>query len=51
MDDVELVSAIEDDVRDTTLTFCLQQLQGEHPREDYKELLVLVVIILGGTPP
>lgn len=33
-----------------TVAFCQEQLQHKHPREDYRELLELVVIYLGGLP-
>ncbi len=32
------------------LDFCTSQLEMTHPRDDYWELLELVIIVLGGTP-
>ena len=31
--------------------FCHQQLCKQQPRDDYRELLELAIIYLGGTPP
>lgn len=50
MDDEELklkVSPYKEDV----LSFCMEHLQKEHPRDDYRELLELSIIILGEVPP
>lgn len=37
--------------RDSVLSFCQEQLEQRQPRNDYKELLELVIIFLGGVPP
>src|SRR5688572_28980074 len=39
------------EIRDDVITFALQQLSTENHRYDYKELLELTVIFLGGIPP
>lgn len=46
----EHVRKIIGDNHDHILQFCLDQIQLHHPREDYKELLELAVIFLGGQP-
>jgi len=33
------------------INFAVNYLQIKHPREDYRELLELTVIFLGGVPP
>jgi hypothetical protein len=33
------------------LLFCFQKITENHPRDDYKEFIELVIIILGETPP
>lgn len=37
--------------RDGVIKFCQEKLETKHPRRDYRELLELVVIFLGGVPP
>jgi len=38
------------DVKDEAIDFAMKQLQTFQPRDDYRELLELVIIFLGGTP-
>ena len=35
------------DVRDEVITFCEQQLKNHQPRDDYREMLKLVLVFLG----
>lgn len=44
-------SKLPDNTLDEVLQFCMHHLTQLHPREDYRELLNLTVIFLGGTPP
>lgn len=37
--------------KDVVLSFAFEQLGIQHPRDDYKELLELAIIFLGGVPP
>lgn len=37
--------------RDSVIAFCRLQLINQHPRDDYRELLELVVMFLGEVPP
>ncbi|XP_050530378.1 uncharacterized protein LOC126899463 [Daktulosphaira vitifoliae] len=37
--------------RENILLFCQEAILKKHPRNDYKEFLELVIIILGGSPP
>ena len=37
-------------LRDELLAFCAAHLEAAQPREDYRELLELAVIFLGGQP-
>jgi len=41
---------IADGIKEEVLAFAQQQLEEVHPRDDYKELLQLTVIFLGGVP-
>ncbi|KAK3916748.1 Alanine racemase, catabolic [Frankliniella fusca] len=36
---------------DQMIKFCIDQLQTHHPRDDYKELLELMILFLGGSVP
>ena len=36
--------------KDRTLQFAIQKLEACQPRDDYRELLELTIIFLGGTP-
>jgi hypothetical protein len=47
--DREMLTALENDSEEVQ-SFCLTQLQQTHSREDYRELLELVVIFLAGCP-
>lgn len=49
--DAEVAAKITVDKREEVLIFVQQQLEEQQPREDYRELLKLVVIFLGGIPP
>ena len=50
MDDKDAAQRVTE-IRDDVITFALQQLSTENHRDDYKELLELTVIFLGGIPP
>ena len=50
LDDVDASEHV-DDIRESIITFAMQQLNTKHPRDDYEELLQLTVIFLGATPP
>ena len=39
------------DIREDTIKFAVQQFESFLPRDDYKELLELVLVFLGGDPP
>ena len=41
---------IADGIKEEVLAFAQQQLEEVHPTDDYKELLQLTVIFLGGVP-
>lgn len=45
------VDVVSDDVRHNIMNFLVEQLTLKQPRDDYRELLELSVIFLGGTPP
>lgn len=36
--------------RGEVLSFCLQNITEDHPKDDYKEFIELVIIVLGETP-
>jgi len=38
-------------IREEIVSFCLKKITEDHPRDDYKELIELVIIILEETPP
>jgi hypothetical protein len=38
-------------IRQEIVSFCLKKITEDHPRDDYKELIELVIIILEETPP
>jgi len=38
-------------IRQEIVSFCFKKITEDHPRDDYKELIELVIIILGETPP
>ncbi|KAG0725630.1 hypothetical protein GWK47_038244 [Chionoecetes opilio] len=49
---VEEVATVLEDVKDEALRWTLQVLQErEDLRDDYRELVKLVIIFLGGAPP
>lgn len=50
MEDKDAVHHITE-IRDNVISFALQQLSTDYYRDDYKELLELTVIFLGGIPP
>jgi hypothetical protein len=33
------------------LSFCLKKITEDHPRDDYKKFIELIIIELGETPP
>lgn len=39
------------DIKDDTIEFAIEQLESFQPRDDYRELLELIIIFLGGDPP
>ena len=47
----DVASAELSDIKDDVIAFCEQQLQDHQPRNDYRELLKLMLIFLGRTPP
>jgi hypothetical protein len=49
--DATVAAYISEDVRQEVLAFALQKLEESQPRNDYRELLSLTVVFLGGTPP
>jgi hypothetical protein len=48
--DADVASALHD-VTGNVSQFCIQQLEVTQPRDDYRELLELTIIFLGGIPP
>lgn len=48
--DSDVASALQN-VADEIIHFCIQQLEVVQPRDDYRELLELTIIFLGGVPP
>ncbi|XP_025405167.1 uncharacterized protein LOC112679535 [Sipha flava] len=37
--------------REEVLSFCFQKITEDHPRDDYKEFIELVIIVFGDIPP
>jgi hypothetical protein len=49
--DIKVSAIISQDIRERVLDFALQRFEETQPRADYRELLSLTIIFLGGTPP
>ena len=50
LEDAVVRLKITEGIKEEVLAFSQQQLEEVHPRDDYKELLQLTVIFLGGVP-
>ena len=50
MDDEDMRSRVSE-CREEVIMFATDQLHQHQPRDDYKELLELTIIFLGGQPP
>nr|XP_047146815.1 uncharacterized protein LOC124819345 [Hydra vulgaris] len=49
--DDAVMAQLDSETRQRTLSYATEQLHTEHPRDDYRELLEITIIFLGGVPP
>ena len=49
--DVDVSAELVPEASQRILSFAIEQLNMEHPRDDYRELLEITIIFLGGVPP